>query len=146
MLSEMRRRGVQPNTVGKRSLVTLFSRFNKIRRALAVIRKGGGGTEGMPEEVEWPGKAGAASLVGAICRSLDKAVHRVETFVAMEQLASLLRSASRDGRSSHGWIVKYAQQPPHCVPGKLTALGERASKRDPKWLPVVEELESLMRC
>ena len=58
----------------------------------------------MPLEVEWPGKVGAASLISAICRSLDKSVHRVETFAAMEQLASVLRSASRDGPSSHSWL------------------------------------------
>jgi hypothetical protein len=145
VLSEMGRGGMQPNTVGKRALVSLFSRFNKIRRALAVIRKGGSSDAGSTEEVEWPGKSGAASLVGAICRSLEKTVHRTETFVAMEQLASVLRSASRDGRSSHKWLAGYAAQPPHCVPGKLAALHERASKRDPKWLPVVEELQTLMQ-
>ena len=148
VMSEMGKRGLKPTAVGKSALVSLFSRFNKVRRALAVIRRdklpSSGGFESVPEDVEWPGKTGAASLLGAICRSLDRSVHQVETLTSMEHLASILRSSSQEGRKSHKWMVNYARQPPHCVPGKLAALREQASRREPKWMPIVEELESLM--
>ena len=80
--------------------MSLFSRYNKIRRALAVIRKGGDTVYGDRKHyaVKSSGRESWCCQPNQCHLSnLDKSVHRVETFAAMEQLASVLRSASRDG-------------------------------------------------
>ena len=141
---EMQRRGVMPNRMGRRALVLLYSKANKIERALATIAVNKEETE-----IEWPGLKGAKQIILACCRRLDSVTSKVTTKIALEQICMVFRSTPRNaGRQKMLDLIDIVCTAPASLRARLGVLREPPRRgwgaEDSECLPLIEEMESYL--